>query len=134
MSLAKRLKQYREKAGLSLEQLADAARTSKGYIWELENDESEKKKPSAEMLMRIADALSITLAELLGLPTITVKKEKVSISKSLLEFKKQMELLGKPLSDEDLKGLAGMSFRGGQPRSVDEWHDLFLTLDRISKR
>jgi len=134
MSLAKRLKQYREEVGLSLEQLADAARTSKGYIWELENDEEAKKKPSAEMLMRIADALSITLAELLGLPTITVKKEKVSISKSLLEFKKQMELLGKPLSDEDLKGLAGMSFRGGQPRSVDEWHDLFLTLDRISKR
>jgi transcriptional regulator with XRE-family HTH domain len=134
VSLAKRLRAFRDQAGLSLDQLADRAKMSKGYIWELEQDEEGKKKPSAEILMRLANALSVTLADLLALPTVRVKKDKLPLNRALREFKDRMETLGTPLEENDLRELAGMSFRGGQPRTADEWHTLYLTLDRITKR
>jgi transcriptional regulator with XRE-family HTH domain len=134
VSLASRLKEFREQAGLSLDELADLAKMSKGYIWELEQDEEGKKKPSAEILMRLANALSVTLADLLALPTVRVKKDQVSLNRALREFRKRMETLGTPLEETELRELAAMSFRGGQPRTADEWHALYLTLDRITKR
>ncbi len=134
MSLAERLREARESAGLTLEELAERAEVSKTYLWELEKDEAGEKKPSAEILLRIANALSVTLAELLGLPTVRSKAKKALISQSLLEFKKRMESLGKRLSEEDLQELASMSFRGGRPRTVDEWHELYFTLERLSRR
>ena len=76
----------------------------------------------------------MTLAELLGLPTVRAKEKKSVLSRSLLEFKKRMEALGKPLSEQDLQELASMSFRGGRPRTVDEWHELYFTLERLGRR
>ena len=134
MSLAKRLREAREAAKMTLDELAAGASISKTYLWELEKDEAGEKKPSAEILLRIANALSITLADLLGLPTVKVKEKKTILSKSLLDFKERMEQLKTPLKDKDLQELASMSFRGGQPRTVDEWHELYLTLDRLAKR
>src|ERR1700686_4690619 len=99
VSLAKRLKEFREQAGLSLDQLAERAKMSKGYIWELEQDEEGKKKPSAEILMRLANALSVTLADLLSLPTVRVKKDKLPLNRALREFKDRMETLGTPLEE-----------------------------------
>src|SRR4051794_22018136 len=124
MSLARRLREARETTGLTLDELAVQAEVSKTYLWELEKDESGEKKPSAEILLRIANALSVTIGELLGLPTVRVKEKRTLLSKSLLEFKERMDGLGKPLSDEDLQELAVMSFRGGRPRTEDEWHEL----------
>jgi transcriptional regulator with XRE-family HTH domain len=134
MSLAERLRIAREAAGMTLEELAAKADISKTYLWELEKDESGEKKPSADVLLRIANALSITLAELLGLPMVQVKKRKVALRRALLEFQERMKRLGKALSQRDLQELASMSFRGGQPRTVDEWHELYLTLDRMARR
>ncbi len=134
MSLARRLREAREAAGMTLDELAERAEVSKTYLWELEKDESGEKKPSAEILLRIGNALSITLAELMGLPTVQMKASKVVLSKPLLEFQERMEQLGTPLSEQDMQELASMSFRGGRPRTVDEWHELYLTLDRMTKR
>ncbi len=119
---------------MTLDELAERAEVSKTYLWELEKDESGEKKPSAEILLRIGNALSITLAELMGLPTVQMKASKVVLSKPLLEFQERMEQLGTPLSEQDMQELASMSFRGGRPRTVDEWHELYLTLDRMTKR
>ena len=134
MSLAKRLKEAREAADLTLEQLADQAEISKTYLWELEKDEAGDKKPSADILLRIANVLSVSLGELLGLPTVRAMERRTVLSKSLLEFKERMNDLGSPLSEADVQELAGMSFRGGRPRTVDEWHDLYFTLERMAKR
>ncbi len=134
MSLASRLREAREAAGLTLEELAEKAEVSKTYLWELEKDEAGEKKPSADVLLRVANALSVTLADILGLPTVRVKEKKAVISRSLLEFKERMDSLGKSLSDEDVQDLASMSFRGGRPRTVDAWHELYFTLERLGKR
>ena len=55
MSLARRLREAREAAGLTLEELAEKAEVSKTYLWELEKDEAGEKKPSADVLLRVAN-------------------------------------------------------------------------------
>jgi transcriptional regulator with XRE-family HTH domain len=132
MSLAKRLRKLRESQDLSLDEVATRAEISKTYLWELEKDTSGEKKPSAEVLLRIAKALSVTIADLLDLPTVQVKDSAVVLSASLQEFRDRMKRLGTPLDQQDLRDLAVMKFRGGQPQTADEWQLLYLTLTRTS--
>jgi len=132
MSLAKRIREERERAGLTLDELATEATISKTYLWELENDENGLKKPSADVLLRIARALNVTIADLLSLPMVQVDETKVSLSPSLIEFRKWMKRIGDPLSDDDIRDLATMRFRGGQPKSKDDWFDLYRTLKRTT--
>jgi transcriptional regulator with XRE-family HTH domain len=128
ISLAERLRVCREASGFSLDELASRAKISKTYLWELEKDAAGEKKPSADVLLRVASALSVTIADLLSLPTVQVKEEAVELSPSLREFRDRMAQLHAPLTDQDLHDLAVMKFRGGQPQSADEWHQLYLTL------
>jgi transcriptional regulator with XRE-family HTH domain len=53
--LGEKLRSFRTKKGLTLEELARRASLSKSYLWELENRESQS--PSAEKLQAIADVL-----------------------------------------------------------------------------
>ena len=134
MSLAERLRQTRESMGLSLDELARQARISKTYLWELEKDAAGEKKPSADVLLRIATALSVTIADLLELPTVQVQDGEVELPASLVEFQDRMVGLNEPLSDQDLHDLAVMKFRGSQPKTADEWHQLYLTLLATTQR
>lgn len=134
MSLAQRLRDARKDAGLTLEQLAEAANVSKTYLWDLENDVFGNKKPSADVLLKIAEALQTTIADLLSLPSVRVNHTKIDITRSLVEFKDWMSQISEPLSDEDFKDLATMRFRGGQPKTKDDWYDLYRTLKRTTRR
>lgn len=134
MSLAHRIQEARRQAGLTLDQLATEAGVSKTYLWELENDEKSEKKPSADVLLRIANALKSTIAELMDLPTVQVDHQKLQISKSLQEFCDWMAATDRPLSEDEIRDLAAMRFRGGQPRSRDDWDDLYRTLKRTTRR
>ena len=62
-TLGKKLKQHRNKKGYSLDKLAEITSSSKSYLWELENRDT--RKPSAEKLTRIAQALGVTTDYLL---------------------------------------------------------------------
>lgn len=64
--LGKRLRQYREAKGLTLQQVADAVGCTKAYIWELEMREGQR--PTAERLNNIAKTLGVTVLHLLGEP------------------------------------------------------------------
>jgi transcriptional regulator with XRE-family HTH domain len=119
---------------MSLEELAAKAEISKTYLWELEKDEAGAKKPSADVLLRIATALSTTIADLMSLPTVRVKQAEVQIPPALTEFRKRMETMKTPLSPEDLRDLAVMKFRGGQPQTADEWHSLYLVLSASARK
>jgi transcriptional regulator with XRE-family HTH domain len=134
MSLAKRIQDERKRAGLTLDQLAENADISKTYLWELEQDETGQKKPSADVLLKIANALSVTISDLLGLPTVQVKSTSVSLPSSLIAFRDQQAKLGNKLSDQDLRELATMRFRGAQPRTVDDWTSLYLAFLRTSTK
>lgn len=133
MTLAARIRDRRQKAGLTLDQLAKKAGISKTYLWELESDEAGEKKPSADVLLKIAKALGTTLADLMGLPTVKADAGTIDLPESLLEFARRMEKIKQRLTKEELRELASMRFRGGQPRSADDWHALYLVFKRVAE-
>ncbi|MCA9191103.1 MAG: helix-turn-helix transcriptional regulator [Planctomycetales bacterium] len=133
-NIAANLRAARVAAELTLEELATRSKISKTYLWELENDEEGQKKPSADILLKLAKELGTTIADLLGLPAVQVDKKKVEISPSLAEFRELMKSLGTPLSQEDLQALALTRFRGGQPHTKEGWFDLYGTLKRTTGR
>lgn len=61
--LGSKIRKLRKENGFTLEYLADKAKLSKSYLWELENKESHR--PSAEKLNSIAEALKVTVHYLL---------------------------------------------------------------------
>ena len=61
--LGDKIRELRKAKELTLEQLAEKTDSSKGYIWELENRDT--RKPSAEKLLKIAEALGVTTEYLL---------------------------------------------------------------------
>lgn len=130
-TLANRLRKLREEQKLSLDDVAAKAGISKTYLWELERDTAGTKKPSADVLLRIAKALSTTLAELLALATVQAPAGPVEIPPSLVEFRERM---GDQLSPQDLQELAAMKFRGTQPQTADEWHQLYFVLINNARR
>lgn len=125
------MRKLRNDRGLSLDEVAGKAKISKTYLWELERDASGSKKPSADVLLRIAQALSTTLAELLALPTVNAPEGPVELPQSLIEFRDRM---GSKLTPQDLQELAAMKFRGTQPQTADDWHQLYFALTNIIRR
>jgi transcriptional regulator with XRE-family HTH domain len=120
MSLAKRLREARKQASLTLDQLAAGAGVS--------------KTPSADVLLKIAEALKTTIADLLSLPAVQVNRTRIDVSPSLIEFRDWMVQIGQKLSEDEYKDLAAMRFRGGQPKTKDDWYDLYRTLKRTTRR
>lgn len=134
MTLAEKLRKLRTDNEMSLDDVADKAKISKTYLWELERDTTGAKKPSADVLLRIANALSTTLAVLLSLETVQVQDRPVELPPSLREFQTRMSKQKTPLTREDLRDLAVMKFRGAQPQTADEWHQLYLFLTNTVRR
>lgn len=64
-ALARYLKAKREAAGLNISQLAKLVGVDHGYISRLER--GEKRKPSAELLHKIANVLEVDPSEILSL-------------------------------------------------------------------
>ncbi len=64
-----RIRERRKEKGFTLDQLATKAKCTKGYIWELENN--NPPRPSAEKLAAIALALDTTVDVLIGTPINT---------------------------------------------------------------
>lgn len=131
-SLAQRIRDLRVKLNLSMDELASKAGISKTYLWELENDETGIKKPSADVLLKIANALDTTIGNLLAVPTVRFGEADIEISPSLREFADKVKNFGTDLSEKDLKDLAAMNFRGGQPQTFEDWLQLYLVLSKTN--
>jgi transcriptional regulator with XRE-family HTH domain len=59
MSVGTNIKTRRKELGLTLQELANKAKSSKSYIWELEQDKI-RIRPSAAKVIEIAKALEVT--------------------------------------------------------------------------
>ncbi len=116
VTIGDRIRRYRREAGLSLNQLATSARVSKGYLWSLENEPD--KRPSAQTLYAIAEALGVTMSTLLGRRLLT--KPPADIPRSLREFANEKEL-----PEKDVLMLAGIEFRGVRPQSRERWAHIY---------
>src|SRR3954449_10904882 len=101
--LGERLRSEREKAGLSLSQLADATGISKAYLVRLEN---EPGNPSLQLLGRIGEALDVTVADLRGGPRYVADDEALHITPLLRSFADDSGL-----SSAEVRTLASIKFR-----------------------
>lgn len=115
-----RIKFYRTEAGLSMSQLADVAGVSKSYLSNLES-RLEDKRPSANVLFKIAEALGVTMADLLG-HEVTVA-DATAIDPTLAEFASEAKL-----SNGDVRMLASIKFRGDPPKTIDRWRYIYQAI------
>jgi transcriptional regulator with XRE-family HTH domain len=116
-SVGERIRRFREEGNLSLSQLAANAGVSKGYLSSLEND-PQARRPSAETLYAVANALGVTMADLMGrrLRADTSR----DIPASLREFATEQGL-----PEADIRMLASIQFRGEQPRTKERWSYIY---------
>jgi transcriptional regulator with XRE-family HTH domain len=120
-----RLRRERDKAGMSLAQLAQASGISKAYLVRLENEPSN---PSLQLLARLAEALDVTVADLLGGPRYRADDESLQIPPLLRSFADDAGL-----SSAETRTLASIRFRkGDEPRSVERWEYIYNSL-RLSR-
>lgn len=118
----RRLREERQKAGLSLARLAEMSGVSRTYLLKLETDEASN--PSLEVLRRLADALDITVADLLGTPRMEFDLGDVEIPQSLRAFADETELAPK-----ELRMLASIRWRKGEePRTSERWRFILDSL------
>ncbi len=128
------IKKYRELKDYSLSDLAEKAGVSKAFLWEIEQGNS--KRPGAEVLFKIATALDVTVAELMGKKSPKVKSPEIEpdINDGLKEFIKERKQQGNPLAQDEIRSLAYVQFRGGRPQTKDDWALVYLTLKNSTRR
>lgn len=116
--VGRRIRKYREQRGLTLSGLAERADISKSYLWSLENEDTHAR-PSGESLYAIAEALGVTMSDLLGRKLLTTRPTG-SISKSLREFAEENDV-----PESDLHMLATIRFRGEVPKTKERWKYIY---------
>ena len=123
--LRARIRRERERAGLSLAGLATATGLSKSYLVRLETQDAN---PSLAVLGRIADALGVTVADLLGTPSVADAGE-APVPPALAALAKEL----RP-SRADVRMLASIRFRAGEePRTLERWRYIWNSL-QLSRR
>ena len=119
-AIGERVTEFRKERGLNLSQLAAEARLSKSYISSIEA--GEVPRPSGETLYAIAEALGVTMSDLLGRRLLTDSAADPP-PQSLLEFAKDNSI-----PEADMRMLASIRFRGGQPRTKERWALIYSTI------
>lgn len=124
MALSDQIRKRRIEQGLNLTELAHRSQVSKGYLSQLENNRVGLR-PSADILYRIAFALGTSLGELLEKQIEQVGDEMTDIPAALREF-----ALSERLSEQDIKMLARIVYRGRQPARAEDWKFLYEAIRR----
>ncbi|MHB8341428.1 MAG: helix-turn-helix domain-containing protein [Mycobacteriales bacterium] len=115
-AIGARIRRFRGDRDMSLSDLVLKAGVSKSHLSVIENGTGSR--PGAAILHKIAVALGVTLADLLGRE---VKPDTPNdIPQSLVEFAKSRKL---PQTDIDM--LAAIVFRGEQPRTAERWEYIY---------
>jgi transcriptional regulator with XRE-family HTH domain len=125
VTIGQNIRRFREEAGVSLSELAERAGVSKGYVSALENEDAEIKKmrPSGQSVYKLAEALGVTVGDLLGEQTHAA--ELLDIPDSLQEFAEQEDL-----PESDVMMLSRIEFRGAQPKTAKDWSFLYEAIRR----
>lgn len=131
-ALGRRITASRIGLGESVAAFAARAGVARGHMHKLEAGGLEN--PTVTTLAGIAEALGITLDELLGNPRNAGKKAEPAerpVPPSLTKFIKEWEAEHKGTMPKDVvHSLATLQFRGKRPRSVDDWRMIYAVVDR----
>lgn len=122
-TVGQRIRRYRIERSLTPSALAEAAGVAKSYLSALEHDEDgvNQRRPSADTLYRLAEVLGVAMSDLLGKPIITATSS--TRSKSLQEFAKRSDL-----PEADIEMLAGIRFRGEEPKTLERWEFIYQAI------
>lgn len=121
IDVGRRVRAEREKAGLSLAQLAAASGLTKAYLVRLEN---QGGNPSMDVLFQIAEALDLTIADLVARSPIRFVGDESEVSPSLRSFAEEAGL-----SSGDIKMLASIRWRGeSPPQTPERWRYVHQSL------
>ena len=124
MRLRERIQTRMDEKGWKLADLARESGVAKGYLWEILSSEKEKR-PSAQTLYTIAEALGTTVADLLGRSTELKSVGSGEMPETLREFASEANL-----PDEDIRVLAAIHFRKEQPKGKEDWRFLWESIRR----
>lgn len=119
MLVGEKIRQLRKKRKLSLEELARRTRVSKSYLWQMEKGKS--RRPSAEILYKIATALGTTIADLLGLEIRFTTEGIEDLPPGLKELAQERD----DICPEDIRMLANIHYRGRQPKTKQDWNFIY---------
>jgi transcriptional regulator with XRE-family HTH domain len=120
-TVGERMRRFREDRRMSLSQLAARAGVSKGYLSSLENDPSARR-PSAETLYALANALGVTMADLMGRRLLSGAPSS-EVPDGLREFAAELNL-----PEADVQMLTSIQFRGEQPRTKERWRYIYTAI------
>jgi transcriptional regulator with XRE-family HTH domain len=110
-----RIRAARRGAGLSVARLAQETGVSKTYLLRLENDADAN--PSLDVLRRVADALDLTIADLVGTAPARFVAAERDYPPSLLSFADEQRL-----SQAELELLGSIRWRKGEvPMTPERW-------------
>lgn len=127
-----RIREAREKRGLTQDQLAEKAKISKSFLSDVENN---KRNVSSQVLLRIAHRLGTSVDYLLqGSVRPTTKNEAVVIPANLsraadelgLSYRETCELL-----DAHDSVFARRSNASHKELSVEDWRKFYLTIKKV---
>ncbi len=121
MEIGSNIKKYREIRGITLPHLAHKAGVSKAFLWEIETGNS--KRPGAEILFKIAEALGVTIAHLMGKQPVKEAQDMIEpeINDGLRAFINESKRQGHPLDPEEIKSLSFVQLKGGRPTTKEQW-------------
>ncbi len=119
MYIGKYVKEFRLHKGWTLAKLSSESGVSKPYLSQIEN--TPNKQISAEKLYQIANALEVTMSQLMGKEIVLNRQ--ADVQPSLLAFAEKAEL-----HDDHIQMLANIKYRGKQPSSEEEWEKLYLAI------
>lgn len=103
---------------MTASELADKAKISKSYLSALENETRAQPRPSAQTLYRIAQALGVSIADLLGRSVVAQTDDE--LPPGLKEFARRRNL-----PEADIEMLCAIQFRGERPRTAERWEFIY---------
>lgn len=118
-AIGRRIRRFRNESGMSLSDLATNAGVSKSHLSVIENGSGSR--PGATILHKIAVALGVTLADVLGREVHP--QTPAGLPASLLEFANE-----RSLPEADVNMLASIVFRGEQPRTAERWSYIYTAI------
>ncbi len=120
--ISERIRRFRDDTGLSLTALAGKAGISKSYLHRLESGAVDAPRPSGKTLYALAEALGVTMSDLLGRKLLVPNSTEVP--EALRAFAEEEDL-----PESDVRMLASIEFRGEQPRTVERWRYIYNAIE-----
>lgn len=129
--IGRRIANLRKLKNLTLPELAERSGVSKGYISQLENEIIAS--PSIDSVKKLADAMDVTIADLLELPAarsgVMVTEE---LDKGLGEFLEERRRKGRPVPEDIINALSQIKTRKKGRMSKEDWAYLYETINRVT--